>query len=236
MPLQEVLILAMTQMRSGICVAGMTCKTDPVTCLQWVRPIRDFDTVQLGDMTNDDGQVACCCDVIEMNLVEPRPDPPHVEDWLTDFVHHRPQLMRRLADEKRANFFPRHLDRAPEDVFHHHTRSLCLIQPEQIWARFSLDGYSGKFEARMGFVLAADANHPQATSRRGITVTDLKWQALGRSWFGKEGGRLALDQDALWEWLGADTIYLTVGLSRNWQGEYWPLVVGVHVVPDYRTA
>ena len=28
-------------------------------------------------------------------------------------------------------------------------------------------------------------------------------------------------------------LYLVIGLSRNWQGEYWPLVVGVHVVPDY---
>jgi hypothetical protein len=35
------------------------------------------------------------------------------------------------------------------------------------------------------------------------------------------------------ERLRADAIYLTLGLSRNYQGQYWPLVVGVHVVPDY---
>ncbi|MCK4315973.1 MAG: hypothetical protein KAX24_09400, partial [Anaerolineae bacterium] len=113
------------------------------------------------------------------------------------------------------------------------TRSLCLVQPEYVWVHFSLDGYSGKYEARMGFVLADDVNHPRATSKRGVSVTDLKWHALGRAWLGEKGGHLMLDHDTLCERLGAEALYLAVGLSRNWQGEYWPLVVGVHVVPDY---
>jgi hypothetical protein len=64
-------------------------------------------------------------------------------------------------------------------------------------------------------------------------VTDLEWRALGRTWLGDEGGRLALDHGTLFERLEADAIYLAIGLSRNWQGQYWPLVIGVHVVPDY---
>jgi hypothetical protein len=242
MPPQEVLILAMTQMLSGICTAGFTREPDPVTGLRWVRPVREFDTLLPGDMTDAGGRLVQCCDVVELNLLAPHPDPPHVEDWLTDFVHHRPRLLRRLEGEKRARLFARHLDRAPEDVLVHHTRSLCLVQPEQVWARFSLDGYSGKYEARMGFVLADDADYPRAASPRGCSVTDLKWRALGRAWLGERGGRggrggqggqLALDHDALCERLGAEALYLAIGLSRNWQGEYWPLVVGVHVVPDY---
>ena len=232
MPPQEVLILAMSKMLSGICTAGLTREPDPVTGLRWVRPVREFGTLLPGDVTDADGRLVQCDDVVELNLLKPRPDPPHVEDWLTDFVRHRPRLLRRLEGERRAAFFARHLDRAPQDVLVHHTRSLCLVQPEQVWALFSLDGYSGKYEARMGFVLAGDANHPRATSRRGAAVTDLKWQALGRAWLGEKGGTLALDHDALYERLGVESLYLTVGLSRSWQGEYWPLVVGVHVVPD----
>lgn len=232
MPREEVLVLAMTKMRSGICTAGFSRERDPVTGLRWVRPVREFDTVQSGDMTDIDGRPLQCCDVVELNLIEPRPDPPHVEDWLTDFVHHRPRLLRRLEGERRAKFFPKHLDRAPEDVLAHHTRSLCLVQPEQVWAYFSLDTYSGKYQARMRFVLLGDANHPRATSRRGVSVTDLRWRALGRTWLG-ERSYLALDHDALLRRLDAEAIYLAVGLSRTYQGEYWPLVVGVHVVPDY---
>jgi len=232
MPPQEVLILAMTKMLSGICTAGLTHEPDPVTGLRWVRPVREFDTLQPGDMTDADGRVAHCCDVVELYLVAPCPDPPHVEDWLTDFIHHRPRLLRRLEGEKRARFLARYLDRAPEDVLIHHTRSLCLVRPEQVWARFSLDGYSGRYQARMGFVLPGDANHPRAASPRGVSVTDLKWRALGRAWLGQRG-RLLLDHDALCQRLGVEDVYLAIGLSRNWQGECWPLVVGVHVVPDY---
>ena len=233
MPPQQVLILAMTKMLSGICTAGFTLDADPVTGLRWVRPVRDFDTVLPGDMTDAGGRLVQCSDVVELNLIAPRPDPPHVEDWLTDFVRHRPRLLRRLEGEKRARFFAQYLDRAPEDVLIHHTRSLCQVQPEQVWASFSLDAYSGKYEARMGFVLVGDADRTRAASQRGISVTDLKWHALGRTWLGEKGGFLMLDHDALCERLGADAIYLAVGLSRSWQGEYWPLVLGVHVVPDY---
>jgi hypothetical protein len=65
-------------------------------------------------------------------------------------------------------------------------------------------------------------------------VTDLKWHSLGRTWLGERGGVLNLNHDELFEQLNAEVVYLAVGLSREWQREYWPLVVGVHVVPDYK--
>ena len=85
----------------------------------------------------------------------------------------------------------------------------------------------------MSFVLTGQANHPGAASQRGIPVTDLKWRALGRAWLGKDRSRLRLEHETLHERLQANAIYLTLGLSRNWQGVYWLLVVGVHVVPDF---
>jgi hypothetical protein len=233
MPYREVLILAMTKMRAGICTAGFTRESDPVTGLRWVRPVRDFGPLLQGDMTDAGGRLAQCGDVLELNLIEARPDPPHVEDWVVDFIRQRPRLLRRLEGEKRARFFPRYLDPSPADVLVHHTRSLCLVRPAQVWARFFLDAYSGKYQAQMGFTLTEEANHPQATGRRGVSVTDLRWRAVGRSWLGEKGGRVTLNQDALCERLAADEIYLSLGLSRNWQDAYWPLVVGVHTTPDY---
>lgn len=230
MPLQQVLLLAMTRMRSGICVAGFTTEPDPITGLHWVRPVRDFDTVQCGDMCDEHGCVFDCCDVVELHLLEPRPEPPHVEDWLTDFVHHRPRRLRRLEGEKRAQFFAKYLDPAPLDVLTRCTRSLCLVKPSRAWAHFELDPYSGKYKARMRFELEHAAWH---TNPKGITVTDLKWRALGRKWLTDTGGALNLAPDKLKQRLDADELYLTVGLSRAWQGRCWPLVVGVHAVPDY---
>jgi len=229
MPVQEILILAMSRMRSGICAAGMTTERDTVTSLRWVRPVREFDTLLPGDLADPDGRLFQCSDVIELSLVSPRPDPPHVEDWVTDFIRCRPRLARRLEGERRADFFTRHLDHAPEDVLVRQTRSLCLVKPEYVSASFSLDAYSGKYEARMSVAL------PHDMARTNVSVTDLKWRALGRTWLGN-GGQLALEHSDLVERLGADAIYLALGLSRNYQGQFWPLVVGVHVVPDYDAA
>lgn len=233
MAVQEILILALTQMRSGICVAGFSREPDPVTGLRWVRPVRDFDSVLPGDMTGVDGYAFQCCDVIELNLIAPRPCPPHVEDWRVDFVRPRPRLLRRLEGERRAQFFAEHLDRAPEDVLVHQTRSLCLVQPERVWAEFTLDADSGRYEARMGFTLPGVPDHPRAASPRGATVTDLRWRDLGRAWLAEGERRLTLSHDALFEQLGCQSLYLVIGLSRLWQGEHWPLVVGVHTIPNH---
>ena len=74
-----------------------------------------------------------------------------------------------------------------------------------------------KYEARMSWTLSGDL------TRTSVSVTDLKWHALGRAWLGN-GGQLTLDHSALVERLRADAIYLTLGLSRHYQGQYWPLV------------
>jgi hypothetical protein len=233
MPVQQVLILAMTKMRSGICTAGFTTEPAPVTGLRWVRPVRAFDTLLCGDMTDDDGRLVQCNDVVELNLISPRSDPPHVEDWLVDCVHCRPRCLRRLEGKKRAQFLAKYLDRAPQDVLVHHTRSLCQVHPEQVWANLTLDSYSGKYQVRMGFKLKENANNRKTASKQGVTVTDLKWRALGRTWLTEEQPTLTLQHADVLERLNADDLYLTVGLSRSWQGQYWPLVVGVHAVPDY---
>jgi len=237
MSTQEVLILALTKMKSGICTAGFTTEPAPVTGLRWVRPTREFGVVLPEDMVDATGRLIQCGDVAALHLLAPRPAPPHVEDWVTDFVHQRPRWLRRLEGDKRAEFFACHLDQAPEEVLVEAGRSLCLVWPEQAWATFSWDRYSGKYETRLGFTLPGETQCGRAMQSRGLTVTDLKWRALGRRWLAEEPTTtLTLEHDALLERLNADALYLTLGLSRQWQGEYWPLVHAIHVVPDYEAA
>ena len=233
MPNEEILILAMTKMLSGICTAGFSCERASTTGLCWIRPVREFDTLLPGDMCDAAGNLVGCGDVVELALVRPRPLPPHTEDWIADFVHHRPRVVRRLEGQKRAEFFPKYLDTAPAEVFADQRRSLCLVQPEDLWVRFSLDARTGRYDARMRVTLPGTMEPPRARSARGLSVTDLKFRALGRSWLNPEGGILELSREELAQRLGAESFYLTMGLSRSWRGEHWPLVHAVHVGPDY---
>jgi len=88
-------------------------------------------------------------------------------------------------------------------------------------ASFRKDSYSGKYEARVS--IGDGADYP---------VTDLKWRALGRKLVG-DGGEVRWGPEELRERLSAQKLYVSFGLSRLHQGRYWPLVVGVHPVPDY---
>jgi hypothetical protein len=231
MPIQEILILAVTHMLGGVCIAGMSAEPDPVTGLSWERPTREHSQVLLGDITTAQGQVISPFDVVEFELLRALPRPPHVEDWIADF-RHRPRIARRLEGERRAVFLGKHLDRAPQDVLQAQSRSLCLIRPDWVRGCFHLDPYSGKFEARLSLGLAG-LPAVGFCETRGWPVTDVRWRALGRSWLPAGGGAVELDYSALQTRLGITDLYLALGLTRSFQGTHWPMVIGVHTVPDY---
>lgn len=225
----EILILAVTKMLSGVCTAGFAQERDAATGLRWVRPVKAHDTLLLGDLADAAGRVVQPFDVVELALEKERPEPPHVEDWVTDFVRHRPRVVRRIEGKRRADLLAECVDRSPQQVLVDHSRSLCLVQPDTVQIRFSRDSYSGKFDARLSFAL----NSTQYGSQKRLPVTDLKWRALGYSWLGDSGGAVEMDDAELRDSLGLEALYLVLGLSRSYQGQWWTLVVGVHTVPDF---
>jgi hypothetical protein len=235
MPVQELLILAVTKMLGGVCIAGMTTERHPLTGLRWVRPVREYGHVLLGDITTPTGTVVRPFDVVEFNFLQSRPVPPHAEDCIADFVHHRPRIVRRLEGERRAGFLHKHLDRAPRQVLDSQQRSLCLIEPDWVKGCFRLDAYTGRFDARIAFGLGKK-HYLGSYARGGIAVTDLKWRALGRSWLPGDGGWTEFDAGDLEARLAIQQIYLAVGLTRSYRGGFWPMIVGVHTVPDYEAA
>ena len=216
----ELLILAVTRMRTGVCVAGMTRTTDPVSRLRWVRPVKQHGALLAGDIRYADGRLMRAGDVIHWHHEMLQSPPPHIEDALVDPIRDRPAFLRRLDPAHRAEFCARQLDRAPDDVLLHETRSLCILRPEEIHVSWICDAFSRHYEARLAF-----RHGPYATDTRGLPVTDLAWRALGRAWLNGRD-RLELSQSALRERIG--DVYLVVGLSRTFDGRHWPLIVGVH--------
>lgn len=234
MPVREVLILAVTRMHGGVCIAGMTTEPDATTGLRWIRPTREFGHVLLGDITTRDGAVLRPFDVVRFDCLAPRADPPHIEDCVVDFIRNRPRIDRHLEGQRRAHFLANYLDHAPHEVLDDQRRSLCLIKPEWIKGSFRLDEYSGKYDARLGFGLRGRAYRGSYT-KGGLSVTDLKWRALGRDWLPTQGGWTEFDAGDLEARFGIQQIYVAVGLSRSYQGNLWPLIIGVHTVPDHDT-
>ena len=215
----QIVTLAVTKMLSGMCTGGISLSTG-----KWVRPIKEFGTLTLGDLTYADKTVMRPFDVVDYTLIRHRPQPPHIEDWTCDFVHARPKCVRRFEGEERAAFLKKSIEANAPAQFENFERSLALIGPTEPIASFSLDAYSGKFDARL--IVPEMGERP-------IPITDIKWRALGRGLVGA-GGQARLSPRALKERFGIEQIYVALGLSRTHEGKHWTLVVGVHTIPDYR--
>lgn len=219
--LTDVLILGLTRTRSGISVAGMTTEPDPLTGLRWVRPIKADAPLTLDDLRYDDGALIRLGDVVQLDLQQPQPQPPHVENVLATFGEQPLAFIRELTDSRRVAFFPKHLDPAPGDVLIHRRRSLCLVQPDALEAVFNYDAETERFEARL--MPRVGKLH----SEDGVPVADLFWRAWGQQQLAEEE-YMELDDAALREMFG--DIYLTLGLGPRGG----PLVLGVHTVPNYQ--
>lgn len=218
----EILLLAVTKMRSGLCVGGVAPGDR-----RWVRPVKAFGTILPGDLRLPGGALMKPFDIVEFALGAPHPDPPHVEDVLCDFVRPRPRLVRHVTGEERERLLDLAVDPHPEE-WQRHDRSLTLLRPDSVTAHFLYDEYSGKVEARLAW--------PGCEETRGYPVTDLRWRALARALL-PAGGERRVE----WEELQAGeapipacrAVYLALGLSRAYEGHHWPIVAGVHLLPDY---
>jgi hypothetical protein len=109
---------------------------------------------------------------------------------------------------------------------------LCLIQPSWVKGCFHQDLQSGDLDARLTCGLH-QRSYRGSRDKGGLAVTDLKWRALGRAWLGEKGGRADFEAADLRNRFGIKEIYLVVGLTRSFQGSFWPIIVGVHTTPDY---
>lgn len=220
--MQETLVLlAVTRMLSGFCIAGIDQRG------AWSRPTKRFGTLSLGDISYRDRTLMHPFERVRFEVERRAPDPPHVEDRICDFVRRRPEREGRLSAAEQAAFLAEHaeVDAAPLLVAE---RSLALIRAEDVSAIFRLDDYSGKYEARLQV--------PSVASTRPLPCTDLRWRALGRSLLPAAGGSVTLGPGELRGRLGCDAVYLALGLARQLDGKFWPLVVGVHLVPNYEVA
>lgn len=218
--IEDVLILAVTKMEGGVCIAGVNQRH------KWLRPVLAFKQLAQSDITYRDGTLMQPFDVVPMPVVQRRGRSPHVEDAVVDFSHYL-QPARRLTGDKRAAW----LDRYAEDghaaaaaIYERYERSLALVRTPQAEAVVAYSPKRGRLELR----IAADF-----LWQGSLPCTDLRWRAFSHRLLAtsemQEG-----EQHDLHALLGVEQIYLTLGLSRPQHKEQcWSLIVGVHTVPEF---
>jgi hypothetical protein len=227
----DITTLAITKMHGGVCTAGI----DGAGC--WVRPVRhkpgqapratgatDYSLLPI-DFFHGGKPHLVNLGVTRFYLTGHAPDPPHVEDWTID-SRAKPELLKKLSPPEQQDFLSSHAEPGVSRLLPPASTSLCLVQPLHFSFLFKLVPSGDDVAVRSSFIAGRD----ELTD---IACTDLRMRALGRSMFaGKHGAtELRLAEEDFWR-QGKSGIYMAVGLSRLYRGKHWPLVVGVHSIPE----
>ncbi|MGH9939405.1 MAG: dual OB domain-containing protein [Blastocatellia bacterium] len=227
---KELTILALTKMHGGVCTAGVDGDG------RWVRPVRppteskpryeavtDYCLLPL-DFFHGGMSHLVNLGVTRFWFSAHMPQPPHTEDWTMELTR-KPQLIRKLADEEQEKFLAAHVEDGLPLFDDNGRRSLALIKPDSFSFSFGMnqsgDGVSARASFKVGDVEVGD-----------VGCTDLRMRALGRKLLEKSGGERSLLSDEDFRRRDKQATYLSIGLSRPFQGKHWLILVGVHSIPE----
>jgi len=226
----EVIILAVTKMHGGVCIAGIDKQG------KWVRPIRPTNK-RIGECDTITDYCLLPIDffhkgkshfingaMTRIYLTTHLPTPPHMEDWIID-TRKKPQLLRKLNNQEQTEFFAKHCESDISKLVPNEERSLGLFLPESFSFHFAMSKSSMDISVRADFKLG-DQNFS------GIGCTDLRMRALGRKLLEKSDGVPQTLNQSSFKKRGKQITYLALGLSRLYRDKHWLIVVGVHSIPE----
>ncbi|MHB8870198.1 MAG: dual OB domain-containing protein [Thermoleophilia bacterium] len=209
-------VLGVTRMSAGYaCVAGISSDGS------WVRPRPVGRRLTRGDLDVGIGRELQCFDVVDVPAVRAAPHPPHLEDWEVEWSN--ATVASVLPDDRRAEFLRAHADGSFAPVFTGQERSLGLVEVAGIRTKLFTD--DDRRRVKMNFCCEKDG----PWCHRWATVTSMPDEDRLLREFDQRGVD-ELKKNQLREVYGAREFYVAIGLSREDEGECWPLVIGVHPV------
>jgi hypothetical protein len=232
----KLVITDLTRMHgTRICIAGYTRD------YKCVRPVF-WSSGLVERWLRDKGQVVIRpFAIVEFDLQEHTPHPPHTEDWIIDEVYRvhcgmfdseqQEKLLTRITDNDVASIFGAPILRDEGCYIEQGTgtRSLGTITPRRIKQVYYSRRDAGTWDYRIAFT---DGTGQVYT----LTVTDLAFRyLLDNARVRKE---VAPEEAAtqLTAFLQKARVYLRIGLSRNWEkhpDRCFLQITGVHTFPDY---
>ena len=222
---KKIAILAVTKLGSELCVVGVDSDGN------WVRPTtlssggwRQFYKVDIYDKNNR--PIVALSNVVAIRLIRhiSQIDTPHIEDWEYDRSC-KPVFIKTLNDSQRLRLFQKISEQTLAPLIKHQQRSLCLIEPSLIIsADFANISVKGNYQPILKFTFKGKPYK--------CKVTDIYWRALGRHLVA-EGHSPVLKGKELQSILRYSRFLLTIGLTRLYKDEYWPMIIGVHPVPQF---
>jgi Dual OB-containing domain len=220
----EVLCLANSRKYGGRCVAGIAAG------IGWLRPVSSLQNGTLREQhyTCDNGHETVPLDVVQMDLVDQRPEPHQPENWI--IANSRWRLKTKLQGEsalsvlnhmlyRNANLLGGTSDKAHYEwiLGHHATASLALVEPEGL--RISIrTSIAGRKQVRAIFMYAHRFYD--------LPITDQMFEISVGQFSPGEYSRSKIPS------LRNHRIFMTVSLGEPFGGYCYKLVAAVLALPQ----
>ena len=232
---RQLVITDLTRMQHGrVCLAGYDANG------QCIRPGLPPPGISEQGLIVDGQPVAYPFAIVGLDLLCPRPQPPHTEDW--DFDPASIKFIRRVKDENRARVFDGSLFDSVSAIFEqpihddlgHYVqqgcgpRSIGTIRPRSILRVIYEKGPAGVWDYRLVLVDGDDAMYR-------LKIVDLTWHYYCDSLRGasRDPAQIAAGLTATRK---SSAVYIRIGLSRGWAqfpDRCYLQITGLHTTPDY---
>jgi hypothetical protein len=235
---QTLIVTDLTRMREPrVCLAGYL---PDMTC---VRPLFRHRDVTEPWLWRGGELVVRPFAVVELDLIDPQPRPPHTEDWRVDARYRREHgvlstedrlaLLRDIEDDSVAAIYQAPIERHPgaSIAAGTGTRSLGTIAVDHVGTVCYREREPGAWDYRLSF-------RDRTRQTYDLAVTDLAFRAF-LDWLRTDGDVPAIvaAQRLTATLRAADRLSLRLGLTRGeWDkhlGRCFLQVTGVYSFPDY---
>ena len=229
----QLVITDLTRMQSGrVCIAGYNSQR------KCIRPVAPTGGIPESILFQNDQNIIFPFALVEIDLLEERPEPPHTEDMV--FHLYSPHLIREVHGREEVLAWS--LFDGVEAIFDQPVlsgpgfyvmdctgpRSLGTILPAEIQQIIYEPGEEGTWDYRLLFV-------DQHEKIYRLKINDLTWHLYCNSIRGVDRNPHQI-ADELNERLKKSKVYLRVGLARGWKKfpeRCYLQITGIYSFPDY---
>ncbi|MBW2976247.1 hypothetical protein KY347_02265 [Candidatus Woesearchaeota archaeon] len=228
----ELTILAVTKRDYGVCIAGIGEK------LSWVRPIKNRILV-LDDIKLNRGVYLSNSCVYTVSAKKSGCKGHQSENYLID--EKEPiSYLKKLGDAERNELFSKlsenllitsNPNQGVCKLLKEKNRSLILLGPVTIDAveLSQDDNIHARIDFSIGQIKIKNQNF------KSLPCTDFKFLSFSKDILKEQNtSYLRLDGNDLRDLLKVEKFFIALGLTAElYRGDYWPMVIGVHTIPDY---
>ena len=225
----DITILAVSKRLNGVCIAG-------VNNGRWIRSVKK-EELMLDDIKIHNGYITAL-NTYDFHLLKRVPVQCQSENYLIDEswqIRHKSSLVdnekRRLFQALCENSLIIPNKNIIADILKARNRSLIMLGPAVIHNAY-FHKEDGKMKAPE--IMFSVNDLPIKGIKDSLLCTDLKFWAFAKSLLNhRNTDSILLDGNELKRILGFDKAYIIIGLTKLHKGINWPMIIGIHTLPDY---